>query len=81
MIGQIVEHILEAGFDVYIRQREHMFVLHISKDVGEERCAIDWAISRAELKYARTDFITLECDDRLRQLRAAIAMKRANSHE
>lgn len=76
MIGKIVEHIFEAGFNVFLLQRKHLITLRITQFVGDQMCAVDWALSREMLRSAIAEETFMEkCDERLHWLRKAIEEK------
>lgn len=81
MIGQLVERILAAGFDVNIIQRNDMIVIGMRGFVGKELYGVDWAISCEGITYGYPERLLESCDGYLQRLQKTIEEKKAERGE
>lgn len=82
MIGKVVEHIIEKGYDIWIHHIDdpmlsNLLLLHISKRVGEEIVGLTWALSPHDLNQRYDHLLTDECDSKLLILQKEIEAKQA----
>lgn len=78
MIGKLVEHIVDAGFNVMVlTELEGFLLLRMAKTINNEIVSSDWALSHNELEVAYESVLMDQCEQRVQSFRQVIEEKSA----